>query len=273
MAKSKTDQIAEYRSGDQIIGSALTAKDIQEQVNVIQKVMEQVMTNGVHYGTIPGTNKPTLYKAGSEKILSTFHIAVDPQIEDLSSEDEIKYRVVARGLYRGSDFVGAGVGVCSTNEEKYKWRAIVNKDEFDEAPETRRRIKHSKSGKIFQVRTNPDDLANTILKMAKKRAQIDLTLTATGASDIFSQDLEDIEVEKPINGKPIVAEPEPLNASKLPDFDQEIKKLAKEQRIGAAHMRKLLSSEFKRDISSLKDLTLVEKETTVKMLKELKNDK
>jgi hypothetical protein len=31
--------------------------------------------------------------------------------------------------------------------------------------------------------------------MAKKRAQIDLTLTATAASDIFTQDLEDIPEE------------------------------------------------------------------------------
>jgi hypothetical protein len=33
---------------------------------------------------------------------------------------------------------------------------------------------------------------NTVLKMAKKRAQIDAVLTATAASAIFTQDLEDI---------------------------------------------------------------------------------
>jgi hypothetical protein len=51
---------------------------------------------------------------------------------------------------------------------------------------------------------NPADVANTILKMAKKRAQIDMTLTATAASDVFEQDLEDLtdEVrENVVNGK------------------------------------------------------------------------
>jgi hypothetical protein len=35
------------------------------------------------------------------------------------------------------------------------------------------------------------DTYNTVLKMAKKRALVDATLTATAASDIFNQDLED----------------------------------------------------------------------------------
>jgi hypothetical protein len=44
----------------------------------------------------------------------------------------------------------------------------------------------------MEVRVDPADVANTVLKMAKKRAQIDMTLTATAASDIFTQDLEDL---------------------------------------------------------------------------------
>ncbi len=39
---------------------------------------------------------------------------------------------------------------------------------------------------------NPADDYNTVLKMAKKRALVDAVLTATAASDIFTQDLEDI---------------------------------------------------------------------------------
>jgi hypothetical protein len=51
------------------------------------------------------------------------------------------------------------------------------------------------TAKDMQIRTEPADVANTVLKMAKKRAQIDLTLTATAASDIFTQDVEDIPDE------------------------------------------------------------------------------
>lgn len=39
---------------------------------------------------------------------------------------------------------------------------------------------------------NPSDVFNTVLKMAKKRAFVDSTITATASSDFFSQDLEDI---------------------------------------------------------------------------------
>jgi len=35
---------------------------------------------------------------------------------------------------------------------------------------------------------------NTVLKMAKKRAYVDAILTATHASGIFTQDMEDIAV-------------------------------------------------------------------------------
>jgi hypothetical protein len=44
----------------------------------------------------------------------------------------------------------------------------------------------------MQVRTEPADLANTILKMASKRAKIAMTLNVTAASDAFTQDAEDV---------------------------------------------------------------------------------
>ena len=179
----------------------LTAVQVKAQVQRIQEVMAAVMQKDVHYGIIPGTQKPTLYKPGSEKILSTFRIAAHPkEIEDLSTNDEIRYRVKVYGVAMENDQIlfGVGVGECSSSEEKYKWRRPVCDGEFNDTPEDRKRLKWVKGYnekpdyQIKQVRTNPSDVANTILKMAKKRAQIDMTLTATGASDVFDQDLEDL---------------------------------------------------------------------------------
>lgn len=176
----------------------LTATEIKANVNLIQQVMDAVMIKDVHYGKIPGTNKPTLYKAGAEKLLSTFKIGVEPIVVDLCTADEAKFRVLARGyLIADGRVVGQGVGEASSNEEKYKWRKAVCDEEYDATPEDRRREKWGKdynTGKPYttkQVRTCFADVANTILKMAKKRAQIDLTLTVTAASDVFDQDLED----------------------------------------------------------------------------------
>jgi len=178
----------------------LTAVQIKAQVNLIQEVMKAVMEKDVHYGIIPGTPKPTLYKPGSEKILSTFRIGVDPESEDLSTADEVRYRVRAKGFdQQTGNLLGVGIGECSSNEEKYKWRRPICDEEFNEAPEDRKRVVwkrgKEKNYQQKQIRTNPPDVANTILKMAKKRAQIDLTLTVTAASDIFDQDLEDMPDE------------------------------------------------------------------------------
>lgn len=182
--------------------------EVKAHVQRIQKIMKAVMKKDTHYGVIPGTQKPTLYKAGAEILLSTFRIAVDPEIEDLSTDDQIRYRIKLRGIANAEtrmgsvtgNIVGAGVGEASTNEEKYKWKGAGDK-EWENTAEDRRRIKYGwKWGQqqgekveteIRQVRTEPADLANTVLKMAKKRAQIDLCLTALSASDIFTQDADD----------------------------------------------------------------------------------
>ena len=195
----------------------LTAAEIVAQVKLIQEVMEAVMVKDVHYGKIPGTAKPTLYKPGAEKLLSTFHIGVDPEgrITDLSTEDEIRYRVLVQGYRQMTgDPLGTGLGECSSNEEKYKWRKPVCDEEFDETVSDRKRIVWKKAeGKAYQqkqVRMNPIDIANTILKMAKKRSLVDMTLTVLSASDIFDQDLEDLPdgMELGANGKQPIKEPQ-----------------------------------------------------------------
>lgn len=200
---------------------AKTVDEMKAQVGRIQGIMEHVMKKNEHYGTVPGCgNKMTLLKPGAEKILATFGIAVDPEVEDLSRPDEIRYRV--RCVLRAAGhFVGAGIGECSSSEEKYKWKKPSCKEEFEATDEDRKRIKWFKGyqgAKAYsgqQIRTEPADVANTVLKMAKKRAMIDATLTATAASDIFVQDIEDVEI--PDSGEqappPPIAQPQPKAAA------------------------------------------------------------
>lgn len=175
-----------------------------ERINAIQQVTRSKMIEDVHYGVIPGTKKPTLYKAGSEMLLTMFQVGPTVDVIDLSTPDRIKYRCTVTGVHTPTGRpIGQGVGECSSGEEKYQWRNAVCDEEFDATPESRRRIKWSKGWDrgqqtVFQskqVRTSPDDLANTVLKMAKKRAQIDMTLTALGVSDLFNQDIEDLPPE------------------------------------------------------------------------------
>ena len=174
----------------------LTAKDIRAQVNLIQEVMKSVMIDGTHYGKIPGCgDKPTLLKPGAEKLIATFNLCPEIEIIDLSNEDIIRYRIICHLKTMSGKFVGDGVGECSSEEDKYKWRKIVSEEEWNAWAEDEKRIKFYKEYSQKQVRTNPADLANTILKMAKKRALVDATLTRTAASDIFTQDIEDMPEE------------------------------------------------------------------------------
>lgn len=199
-----------------------TVSDVRARVNRIQEVMRSIMKDGVHFGKIPGAgDKPVLLKAGAEVILSTFRIAVDPLVEDMSTPDCARYRVLCRGVLPSGAIVGTGVGEASSDETKYQWRAAVCEQEYDATDPARRRAawKHGRNGVyvVKQVRMNPADVSNTVLKMAKKRAQIDLCLTATAASDVFSQDIEDMpdEVreavtdEKPTMQPPKAKEPAP----------------------------------------------------------------
>lgn len=179
---------------------SLTAADIRAQVNLIQDVMRSVMIEGTHYGKIPGTQSQSLYKPGAEKLMATFRLGSDVDVEDLGENGEVHYRVKYKILAPDGRLLGVGVGECSSQEDKYAWRRPVCDKEFDISPENQRRIKFAKGDRNTfyenkQVRTNPHDVRNTILKMAKKRAMVDAVLTVTAASDIFTQDIEDMPEE------------------------------------------------------------------------------
>jgi hypothetical protein len=201
------------------IEQAATAQELTSQVQRIQQVMQAVMKNGVHYGTIPGCgDKPALLKPGAEKLMMTFRLAVDPEVVNLSDEKVTRYRVLARITSQTTGlFLGQGVGECSSDEEKYAWRKASCEQEWNEADPEARRMKWTGQGKyqIKQIRTNPADVANTVLKMAKKRALVDATLTVTAASDIFSQDLDDLdEGQMDVGGKQVDPNEEKLAQAK-----------------------------------------------------------
>lgn len=186
--------IAEVKQGALAAQSTgrMAVADIISHVATVQEVMRAVMKKDVHFGVIPGTDKPTLLKPGAEVLCMAFRIADSYQVEDLSEGSTVRYRVTCIGTHQTTGtMLGTGMGEASSGEEKYKWRKAWD-DEFDATPENLRRIKKGKYT-MKQVRTEPADLANTILKMANKRAKMAMVLNVTAASDCFTQDLEDMD--------------------------------------------------------------------------------
>jgi hypothetical protein len=199
---------------------AMGVDAVVRQVNVIQDVMHRVMKSKEHYDTIPGTNKPSLLKPGAEKLNLVFRLRPEYQIikTDLGGGHR-EYEVTCT-LYHipTGQSVGQGVGSATTMEGKYRYRGGEKEGTGQPIPKEYWNLKSE--GKMAEAQAliggrgfaagkidgkweicsigekvehdNPADYYNTILKMAKKRAHVDAILTATAASDIFTQDTEDM---------------------------------------------------------------------------------
>jgi hypothetical protein len=237
----------------------VTAEELHDQVQAIQHVMKAVMKDGEHFGTIPGCgDKKTLMKSGAEKIMMTFRLANDTDVEVIEMQGgHREYRVKCTLYSPDGQRLGTGIGSCCTMEGKYRFRSgtgevtdvIVPKAYWDA-----RRDDSSKAAKILKdaavsagiegdrfatkkdengtwkiasviekvEHDNPADFYNTCLKMAKKRALVDATLTTTAASDIFTQDIEDMPE---LFGGAIRPEPKPdTNPPAAPEKPKPAKK-------------------------------------------------
>jgi hypothetical protein len=160
------------------------------------------------------------------------HFEILPgSIEDWAGKqfgEPLFYYHVRCTLMRDGVTVGEGTGSCSSWERKYRYRTskrsclecgqqslIKAKPEWEKDPEYKKRgawICYEKKGgcgaKYFgddpeimdqplgEV-ANPDvaDIINTVQKMADKRSYVASVLSATGASQWFTQDLEDQAVD------------------------------------------------------------------------------
>jgi hypothetical protein len=171
----------------------LAPSAVTERTHRIHDIMKEAMRQGIDYGTISGCgSKPTLLKPGAEKLMMAFQIAAKLNVIDLSTPTECRYRVITSMYSQTGVYLGDGVGEASSAEEKYAWKE-VSPEEWEATLETQRRLKYAKDGKSTkkQIRTVPADQANTIVKMSAKRSRSDGVLCVLGASDIFTQDLED----------------------------------------------------------------------------------
>ncbi len=199
----------------------LTVEQVLLHVSLIQQIMRAAMKEGEHYGRIPGCgDRPVLLKPGAEKLCLTFRLAPTYDVDERQLErGHREYRVTATlTSITTHAHIGQGVGACTTLENKFRFRAgaaeptdrAVPRAYWDVRQEDPAKAQELIGGKGFTVKKvdgqgwmianggekvehdNPADFYNTVLKMAKKRALVDAVLTTTAASDIFTQDLEDI---------------------------------------------------------------------------------
>ena len=140
----------------------ITTKDVT--TDSIEVVVAKILKPNVDYGIIPGCKKPSLLKAGAEKLAAYFGFSTSISIENrFENYDKrlVAYEVKVTVYDSNGHIVAEGIGAANSQERKF-----LKGDFFSQI--------------------------NTVLKMCKKRAYVDSILTATGASSIFTQDMEDI---------------------------------------------------------------------------------
>lgn len=86
-----------------------------------------------------------------------------------------------------------GVGSCNSKENKYRWRWAKEDLSLGIDKEGLKQRTNRWGKTEYQIENDKIySQTNTILKMAKKRAQIDATLTVASLSELFTQDMEDM---------------------------------------------------------------------------------
>jgi hypothetical protein len=184
----------------------LSPEELLSQARKIMEIKEKVMQEGVHYGVIPGSRKPSLLKPGAEKLCSAFRL--DPEFQTTSREDP---------------------------NRKLEWERFDNRTRkklqgttvgYIEYESSCSRV-HIPTGEIWARNVggccnnfeaaykslSPYDIKNTLEKMAEKRALVAAVLIGIGASDQFTQDIESLaflmngELKEPPLDEPQKQEP------------------------------------------------------------------
>lgn len=202
-------------------------EEAKARVTMLQTFVKEMMIPDVDYGIVPGSKKPSLLKPGAEKLCEVYgfskQIDVIHRLEDWE-KGIFHYEVKATLINKRTGLLEAeGVGSCNSKEKKYK-----NQDGFT--------------------------LANTILKMAKKRALIDAVLSATRSSSIFTQDIESTHENI-----------QTVKQNEVAVRRKELYDLVKSKQLDSTTVKNMIKERY--NLLSSKELTLEQMEELVTCLK------
>lgn len=126
-----------------------------------------LLRRNIDFGRIPKAQRPSLYKSGAERILMAYGVeskfVLEKAVEEFGNSDGAMplffYRFKCE-LYKGGQHITDGYGSANSNE--------------------------SSCGRATKA-----DLANSVIKKAKKRSMVDACLMLAQLSGAFTSDLED----------------------------------------------------------------------------------
>ncbi len=206
-----TDALSLQDMGIGISATPATLQEATTRLANFKKFASDTLIEGQDYGVIPGTGKrkqdadgnwkndPTstksLLKPGAEKICQLYGLTasfeyLEKTVDWSRTPPFFYYEIRCTLTHRTTGVIlGEGLGSCNSKESRYRYRWVYSQDR----PAEEGWEKYYKKWRKRIENLDTADQANTILKISKKRAFIDATLTVTAASDLFSQDLEDYD--------------------------------------------------------------------------------
>lgn len=168
LAPMRAELMPEQKALDRIDMSETPTRNLARMVEdetqtrkILTKYITEHLKEGVDFGKVGPSQKPTLLKPGTEKFCSLMGLTVkfskDSETFEMAGSPQGLFCYKAILVNRDGRVIGEGRGACSIQEKKN---------------------------------------ANTAIKIALKRAQTDAVLRSGGLSDFFTQDLEDMEPEQ-----------------------------------------------------------------------------
>lgn len=170
---------------------SLSGDDIQRVVahlEIVKEAVSKVLKEGINndFGKIPGVDKKALFKPGAEKLMKLFGLGVkfvqgEKEFDRYENFAMFSYTAIVYHLKTGTE-IASCEGTANSWEKKFKNRAIYkNKVKVGEEP------------------VPVSDILNNLKKMAQKRGMVGAVILATGASDYFTQDEDEIEATSPVH--------------------------------------------------------------------------
>lgn len=157
-----------------------------ERRKMLKEFVQSQMVSNVDFGVIPGTPKPSLYQPGAQKLAQLFGLGVrfiNKEKEVNLHENFAMFTYTAEVYHlRSGTVIAQCEGSCNSQEKKYRTRTYNGAKE----------------------ETPIGDVMNTLMKMAQKRAYVGGIIQGTGASDFYTQDIDDDRDAETLGVKPAV---------------------------------------------------------------------
>lgn len=194
----------------------LTVDQVINRLESVQELTRRAMIPNVDYGVIPGTgSKPTLLKAGAEKLCLLFRFAPKYHtVKTMSADGHMTVDSTCQIMSLDETFLGEATAICTTRESKYAWRRaerqcprcgksaiIKGKAEYGGGfvcfkkkngcgatfGDNDASIVSQQTGRV----ANEDlpDSYNTVIRIAEKRAYLAAVRLVTGCSSIFDEEI------------------------------------------------------------------------------------